>query len=266
MTESGQDQTAPGRRPVEPDPAWPASVEIFDTTLRDGSQFEGIALTADDKLKIAALLDRLGVHWIEGGWPGSNPRDDEFFRRAADGELALSTSTLVAFGSTRRPKGKVDVDETLANLLAAQTSTVCIVAKSWDYHVTEALRTTLDEGAAMIGDSVEFLVGEGRRVFVDFEHFFDGYKYNPEFALRAVEAAAIKGADTLVLCDTNGGSLPHEVEAATAKVVELFPELTVGMHTQNDTGCAVANAIAGVRAGSRHVQGTINGYGERTGN
>jgi 2-isopropylmalate synthase len=260
-------ETAPGRRPVERDPSWPESVEIFDTTLRDGSQFEGIALTADDKLKIARLLDRLGVHWIEGGWPGANPRDDEFFRRAAAGELQLQTSTLVAFGSTRRPLGKVDVDETLANLLAAQTSTVCIVAKSWDYHVTDALRTTLDEGVAMIADSVRYLAGEGKRVFVDFEHFFDGYKYNPEFALRAVEAAATNGADTLVLCDTNGGSLPHEVEAATARVVEMFgSDLTVGMHTQNDTGCAVANAIAGVRAGSRHVQGTINGYGERTGN
>ena len=257
---------APGRRPVERDPSWPESVEIFDTTLRDGSQFEGIALTSDDKLKIAALLDQLGVHWIEGGWPGANPRDDEFFRRAATGELPLETSTLVAFGSTRRPKGKVDVDETLANLLAARTSTVCIVAKSWDYHVTDALRTTLDEGVAMIADSVRFLTGEGRRVFVDFEHFFDGYKHNPEFAVRAVEAAAVNGAETLVLCDTNGGSLPHEVEAATAQMVSLFPELTVGMHTQNDTGCAVANAIAGVRAGSRHVQGTINGYGERTGN
>ncbi len=257
---------APGRQPVVRDPSWPQSVEIFDTTLRDGSQFEGIALTADDKLKIAGLLDQLGVHWIEGGWPGANPRDDEFFQRASSGELVLENSTLVAFGSTRRPKGKVDVDETLANLLAAQTSTVCIVAKSWDYHVTEALRTTLDEGVAMIADSVRYLAGEGRRVFVDFEHFFDGYKYNPEFALRAVEAAAEAGAEALVLCDTNGGSLPHEVEAATGQVVSMFPELTVGMHTQNDTGCAVANAIAGVRAGSRHVQGTINGYGERTGN
>jgi len=262
----GTRREAPGRRPVERDPSWPESVEIFDTTLRDGSQFEGIALTADDKLKIAALLDQLGVHWIEGGWPGANPRDDEFFRRAASGELSLNTATLVAFGSTRRPKGKVDVDETLANLLAARTSTVCIVAKSWDYHVTDALRTTLDEGVAMIADSVRFLAGEGRRVFVDFEHFFDGYKYNPEFAVRCVEAAAVSGAETLVLCDTNGGSLPHEVEATTAEVVRLFPELVVGMHTQNDTGCAVANAIAGVRAGSRHVQGTINGYGERTGN
>lgn len=254
------------RVPVVRDPSWPESVEIFDTTLRDGSQFEGIALTADDKLKIATLLDNLGVHYIEGGWPGANPRDDEFFRRAAAGELELDTATLVAFGSTRRPKGKVDVDQTLANLLAAETSTVCIVAKAWDYHVTEALRTTLDEGVAMIADSVRFLAGQGKRVFVDFEHFFDGYKHNREFTLRAVEAAAVSGADTLVLCDTNGGSLPHEVEGATAEIVANFGDLTVGMHTQNDTGCAVANAVAGVRAGSRHVQGTINGYGERTGN
>ncbi len=263
---AGAETTSLGHRPVVRDPSWPESVEIFDTTLRDGSQFEGIALTADDKLKIASLLDKLGVHYIEGGWPGANPRDDQFFRRAAAGELRLDTSTLVAFGSTRRPKGKVDVDKTLADLLAAETSTVCIVAKAWDYHVIEALRTTLDEGVAMIADSVGYLVGEGRRVFVDFEHFFDGFKHNQEFTVRAVEAAAVAGADTLVLCDTNGGSLPHEVEEATAEIVSLFPELTVGMHTQNDTGCAVANAVAGVRAGSRHVQGTINGYGERTGN
>ncbi|MEZ5377600.1 MAG: citramalate synthase [Acidimicrobiales bacterium] len=247
-------------------PEWPETVEIFDTTLRDGSQFEGIALTADDKLKIARQLDSLGVHYIEGGWPGSNPRDDEFFARAAAGELQLETSELVAFGSTRRPNGKVDVDETLANLLRAETGICCIVAKSWDYHVVEALRTTLDEGVAMIADSVEFLRSEGRRVFVDFEHFFDGYKRNPEFALRCVEAAAIAGAEVLVLCDTNGGSLPHEIEEATAEIVRAFPEVTVGMHTQNDTGCAVANAVAGVRAGATHVQGTINGYGERTGN
>lgn len=250
----------------ERDGAWPEAVEIFDTTLRDGSQFEGIALTADDKLRIAEQLDLLGVHYIEGGWPGSNPRDDDFFRRAAAGELNLTTSTLVAFGSTRRPKGKVDSDETLANLIAAQTPICCIVAKSWDYHVVEALRTTLDEGVAMIADSVQYLVGQGRRVFVDFEHFFDGYKRNPEFTLRALEAAAVNGAEALVLCDTNGGSLPHEVEGATRTAVEMFPEIVVGMHTQNDTGCAVANAVAGVRAGSTHVQGTINGYGERTGN
>ncbi len=248
------------------DPSWPEAVEIFDTTLRDGSQFEGISLTADDKLKVAEQLDVLGVHYIEGGWPGANPRDDEFFARAAAGELQLATSTLVAFGSTRRPKGKVDEDATLANLLSAKTAVCCIVAKSWDYHVIEALRTTLDEGVAMISDSVQYLNGAGRRVFVDFEHFFDGYKRNPEFALRAVEAAALAGAEALVLCDTNGGSLPHEVEAATRVVVEMFPEVTVGMHTQNDTACAVANALAGVRVGATHVQGTINGYGERTGN
>ena len=247
-------------------PEWPESVEIFDTTLRDGSQFEGIALTTDDKLRIAEQLDHLGVHYIEGGWPGSNPRDDAFFKRAAAGELELGASTLVAFGSTRRPKGKVDEDQTLANLIAAKTEICCIVAKSWDYHVIEALRTTLDEGEAMIRDSVEYLESQGRRVFVDFEHFFDGYKRNPEFALRALEAAAVAGAEALVLCDTNGGSLPHEIEGTTRKVVEMFPELMVGMHTQNDTGCAVANAVAGVRAGARHVQGTINGYGERTGN
>lgn len=247
-------------------PEWPEAVEIFDTTLRDGSQFEGIALTTDDKLRIAEQLDHLGVHYIEGGWPGSNPRDDAFFQRAAAGELDLGTSTLVAFGSTRRPKGKVDEDQTLANLIAAQTPICCIVAKSWDYHVLEALRTTLDEGAAMIHDSVEYLVAQDRRVFVDFEHFFDGYKRNPEFALRALESAAIAGAEALVLCDTNGGSLPHEIEGTTRRVVEMFPELMIGMHTQNDTGCATANAVAGVRAGARHVQGTINGYGERTGN
>jgi len=247
-------------------PAWPAAVDIFDTTLRDGSQFEGIALTADDKLRIAEQLDLLGVHFIEGGWPGANPRDDEFFARIAAGELKLSTSTLVAFGSTRRPRGKVDNDQTLANLLAAQTPVCCLVAKSWDYHVLEALRTTLDEGVAMIGDSTRYLVEQGRRVFIDFEHFFDGYKRNPEFSLRCLEAAAENGAEVLVLCDTNGGSLPHEIEAATAEVVSVFGDVTIGMHTQNDTGCAVANAIAGVRAGATHVQGTINGYGERTGN
>ena len=264
-TDPSAGATEISRRGVR-DPRWPESVDIFDTTLRDGSQFEGIALTADDKLKIARLLDELGVHYIEGGWPGANPRDDEFFRRAAAGELQLGTSTLVAFGSTRRPKGKVDADQTLANLLAAGTDVVCIVAKSWDYHVTQALRTTLDEGVAMIGDSVSYLLDQGKRVFVDFEHFFDGYKRNPEFTLRAVEAAAVAGAEALVLCDTNGGSLPHEVESATAAIVSAFGDLTVGMHTQNDTGCAVANAVAGVRAGATHVQGTINGYGERTGN
>tara|TARA_B100000519_G_scaffold76120_1_gene65549 strand:- start:2874 stop:4517 length:1644 start_codon:yes stop_codon:yes gene_type:complete len=244
---------------------WPEKVEIFDTTLRDGVQFEGISVSSDDKLKVARQLDHLGVHWIEGGWPGSNPKDEEFFRRAAQ-ELNLNTSTLVAFGSTRRPKGRVDEDQTLASLVEAGTSTVCIVGKSWDYHVTEALRQPLDEGVSMVGDSVEFLKSEGLRVFFDAEHFFDGYKRNPEFSLRVLEAAAVQGADCLVLCDTNGGALPHEVEGIVREVVKHFSGIQIGMHTQNDTGCAVANAVAGVLAGATHVQGTINGYGERTGN
>ena len=244
---------------------WPEKVEFFDTTLRDGVQFEGISVSSDDKLKVARQLDHLGVHWIEGGWPGSNPKDEEFFRRAAQ-ELNLNTSTLVAFGSTRRPKGRVDEDQTLASLVEAGTSTVCIVGKAWDYHVTEALRQPLDEGVSMVGDSVEFLKSEGLRVFFDAEHFFDGYKRNPEFSLRVLEAAAVQGADCLVLCDTNGGALPHEVEGIVREVVKHFSGIQIGMHTQNDTGCAVANAVAGVLAGATHVQGTINGYGERTGN
>jgi 2-isopropylmalate synthase len=261
-----EDSSAPpldrqGRR----DSRWPKKVEIFDTTLRDGVQFEGISVSPDDKLKVAGQLDFLGVDWIEGGWPGSNPKDEEFFRRASD-ELILKNSTLVAFGSTRRPKGRVDEDQTLSALVAAGTSTVCIVGKSWDYHVTEALRQPLEEGIAMVRDSVEFLKTEGLRVFFDAEHFFDGYKRNPEFALQVLEAAAIKGADCLVLCDTNGGSLPHEVEKIVAEVVSHFGDIQIGMHTQNDTGCAVANAISGVLSGATHVQGTINGYGERTGN
>ncbi|WP_419945575.1 citramalate synthase [Candidatus Poriferisodalis sp.] len=247
------------------DQSWPERVEIFDTTLRDGVQFEGISVSSDDKLKVAHQLDALGIQWIEGGWPGSNPKDEEFFARAST-ELELEHATLVAFGSTRRPRGRVDDDQTLAALVAAGTSTVCIVGKSWDYHVTEALRQPLSEGVAMVGDSIEFLKGEGLRVFFDAEHFFDGYKRNPEFALSVLEAAAVNGADCLVLCDTNGGSLPHEVENIVRDVVGHFDGVQIGMHTQNDTGCAVANAVAGVIAGATHVQGTVNGYGERTGN
>ncbi len=242
------------------------SVEVFDTTLRDGLQVEGVSATVDDKLRIAEQLDYLGVHFIEGGWPGANPKDIEFFARAAT-ELQLGTSTMVAFGSTRRPKGKVDDDATLRNLLDANTTTVCIVAKSWDYHVINALQTTLDEGEAMIADSVAFLAGHGRRVMVDMEHFFDGYKRNPEFALRALEAAVVKGASHVVLCDTNGGSLPHEVGAIVADVNRhVGNDVIIGIHCHDDTGCAVANSMAAVRAGARHVQGTVNGLGERTGN
>ena len=246
------------------DPSWPTQVDIYDTTLRDGSQLEGISLTVDDKLRIAEQLDRLGVAFIEGGWPGANPKDDEFFERAKT-ELDLSTSTFVAFGSTRRAKGKVDSDQTLTNLIAAGTEVVCIVGKCWDYHVTEALKTTLDEGVAMVADSVEYLVAQGKRVFFDAEHFFDGFKRNPEFSLRVVEAAAMAGAEAVVLCDTNGGSLPPDVEAAVGAVVDHV-DCQVGIHLHNDTGCGVANALAAVRAGATQVQGTINGYGERVGN
>jgi 2-isopropylmalate synthase len=241
-------------------------IEIYDTTLRDGSQLEGISLTVEDKLRIAEQLDWLGVHYIEAGWPGANPKDDELFRRVPN-ELRLETSTLVAFGSTRRVKGKVDSDDTLRHLVEANVGTVCIVGKSWDYHVTEALGTTLDEGVAMVGDSVEFLHGAGMQVLFDAEHFFDGFKRNPEFSLRVLEAAATNGASHLVLCDTNGGALPREVEQAVADVVRYFgADVKIAVHLHDDAGTGVANALAGVLGGATQVQGTINGYGERTGN
>jgi len=241
-------------------------VEVFDTTLRDGLQVEGVSATVEDKLRIAEQLDRLGVGFIEGGWPGANPKDIEFFARAGR-ELDLGTSTLVAFGSTRRPRGKVDDDDTLRNLVEAGTSAVCIVAKSSAYHVTEALQTTLAEGEAMIADSVRFLRESGRRVLVDMEHFFDGYKADPEFSLRALEAAVVNGATHVVLCDTNGGSLPDEVGAiVTAVHQHVGSDVTIGIHCHDDTGCAVANSMAAVAAGAGHVQGTLNGLGERTGN
>jgi 2-isopropylmalate synthase len=241
-------------------------VEIYDTTLRDGSQLEGISLTVEDKLRIAEQLDWLGVHYIEAGWPGANPKDDELFRRTP-AELTLTTSKLVAFGSTRRVKGKVDSDETLRHLIDANVEVACIVGKSWDYHVTEALGTTLDEGVAMVADSVEFLRGAGMQVLFDAEHFFDGYRRNPEFALRVLEGAATQGASHLVLCDTNGGTLPDEVERIVAEVVAYFKgDVAIAVHLHDDAGTGVANALAGVRGGATQVQGTINGYGERTGN
>ena len=264
MSASDGDADVAVDRSVVRDPAWPESVEIYDTTLRDGSQLEGISLTVDDKLRIAEQLDHLGVAFIEGGWPGANPKDDEFFARAQN-ELNLRTSEFVAFGSTRHAKGRVDSDQTLANLVSAGTSTVCIVGKSWDYHVTEALQTTLDEGVAMVADSIEYLVSQGKRVLFDAEHFFDGFSRNPEFSLRVIEAAAMAGAETVVLCDTNGGSLPPDIEAAVGAVFGHV-DCGIGIHLHNDTGCGIANALAAVRAGATQVQGTINGYGERVGN
>jgi 2-isopropylmalate synthase len=247
-------------RPLE----LPASVEVYDTTLRDGSQQEGLSLTVDDKLRVAEQLDHLGVAYIEGGWPGANPKDEEFFARAPS-ELRLETSTLVAFGSTRRPGARADTDETLRHLVKANTTAVCIVAKAWDYHVTQALRVDLDEAVRMAADSVEFLHHAGLRVFLDAEHFFDGYKANPEFSLRVLRAAEEAGAEALVLCDTNGGTLPHEVEAVLSQVIPAT-SASIGVHFHNDGGCAVANSLAAVRLGATQVQGCVNGYGERTGN
>ena len=243
-----------------------SKVEIYDTTLRDGAQLEGISFTVEDKLRIARQLDRLGVHYIEGGWPGANPKDEEFFRRAAQ-ELKLENSTFVAFGSTRRPRGRIDEDLTLQNLINAGTPAVCIVGKCSEYHVTEALRVELDEGVAMVGESVEFLKANGLEVMYDAEHAFDGYRENPEFSLRVLEAAALAGATRLVLCDTNGGSLPSQVRDTVGEIFDYFGgDVGIGVHLHDDTACGVANALAGVEGGAVQVQGTINGYGERTGN
>lgn len=241
------------------------TLEIYDTTLRDGSQQEGISLTVSDKLRIARLLDDLGVHYIEGGWPGANPKDDEFFARARS-ELHLANSHLVAFGSTRRPRGSVSDDAQLTALLAAETETICIVGKAWDYHVREALRSDLDEGLAMVGESIAFLKKHDRRAFFDAEHFFDGYAANPEFAMAVLQAAVDAGAERLVLCDTNGGRLPHEITQVIGQVQARFGPDQVGVHFHNDAGTAVASSLAAVDLGVRQVQGCINGYGERTGN
>ncbi|MGH9101260.1 MAG: citramalate synthase, partial [Acidimicrobiales bacterium] len=240
------------------------SVDIFDTTLRDGSQQEGISLTVDDKLRVAEQLDHLGVTYVEGGWPGANPKDDEFFARART-ELHLSTATLVAFGSTRRAGVRAQDDQVLGRLVAAGAPIACIVAKSWDLHVEEALRTTLDEAIAMVGDSVRHLREHGLRVFVDAEHFFDGWRRHRDFALRVLAAAEEAGAEALVLCDTNGGSLPDQVGEAVADV-RRTTSAQLGIHCHNDAGCAVANSLAAVEAGVTQVQGCMNGYGERAGN
>jgi len=245
-------------------PVLPEAVDIFDTTLRDGSQQEGLSLTVDDKLRVAEQLDHLGVTFIEGGWPGANPKDQEFFARAP-AELRLATATLVAFGSTRRPGVRPEDDEVLRHLVKANTEAVCIVAKASEVHVTDALRTTLDEAVLMAAESVGFLREHGLRVFFDAEHFFDGYRDNPEFSLRVLRAAEEAGVEALVLCDTNGGTMPHDVERIVAGIAADF-ECQIGVHFHNDSGCAVANSIAAVRAGATHVQGCINGYGERTGN
>jgi 2-isopropylmalate synthase len=238
---------------------------VFDTTLRDGAQREGITYSVADKLAVARLLDQLGVGFIEGGWPGAMPKDTEFFARAAAGELELQHAALVAFGSTRKASVRVEDDAQVRALLESQAPVVTLVAKSDVRHVERALRTTLDENLAMVRDTVAFLRAEGRRVFVDCEHFFDGYQHDRDYGVRVLDAAAEAGADVGVLCDTNGGMLPMGVHDVVSDVKHRAG-IRLGIHTQDDTGCAVANTLAAVDAGATHVQGTANGYGERAGN
>lgn len=238
-------------------------IEIYDTTLRDGSQGEGINFSVADKVRIAERLDAFGVHYIEGGWPGSNPKDIEFFTQIK--RRNLKNAKIAAFGSTRRKNVPVQNDDQVQLLIAAQTPVVTIYGKTWMLHVTEVLNTTPEENLAMIGDTVRFLKENGKQVVYDAEHAFDGYKDNPEYALQTLLEAEKAGADVVVLCDTNGGTLPSEI---TRIVQEIRARLKcrIGIHTHNDTGLGVANALAAVEAGCTHVQGTINGYGERTGN
>ncbi len=238
-------------------------VILYDTTLRDGTQGEGISLSVEDKIKIAQRLDQFGIDFIEGGWPGSNPKDMAFFERIQ--EIRLQHAKVAAFGSTCRPGVAPEDDVNLRALLASRVQVATIFGKSWDLHVTDALNTTLDENLRMVRESVAFLKAKGLTVIFDAEHFFDGYRHNPVYALRVLEAAESAGADWLVLCDTNGGSLPHEV-FETVKTVRQSVETPLGIHTHNDGELAVANALAAVQAGANQVQGTINGVGERCGN
>jgi 2-isopropylmalate synthase len=240
------------------------AVETYDTTLRDGSQQVGLNFTVADKLRVTQLLDELGVDLIEGGWPGSNPKDAEYFRRVH--ELELRHASLAAFGATRRPRRGVDDDPNLLALLESGAPVLTLVGKAWTLHVTEALRTSFDENLAMVGDSVRHLVEAGRRVVFDAEHFFDGYAADPSYALAVARVAAEAGADTVVLCDTNGGTLPGTVERVVGQVRRGLEGVRIGVHCHNDAACAVANSLVAVQAGASHVQGAANGYGERCGN
>lgn len=237
---------------------------VYDTTLRDGAQQEGLNLSVNDKLNIARHLDNLGVGFIEGGFPGANPRDTEFFR-LAQSELNFKYATLAAFGSTRRPNSKAADDQLVRALVDSQAPVVTLVAKSFDRHVELALRTTLEENLLMIKDTIEYLRSEGRRVFLDAEHFFDGYYSNPNYALEVVTTAAAAGAEVVALCDTNGGMLPDQMGEIVNKILQES-KARLGIHCHDDTNCAVANTLTAVDAGVTHVQGTANGYGERSGN
>ncbi len=242
----------------------PPRIEIYDTTLRDGSQGEGVSFSALGKIEVARKLDAFGVDFIEGGWPGSNPKDMEFF--AAARNLSLRHARIAAFGSTRHAKNTPGRDRNLRQLVQSGAPVVTIFGKSWDLHVTDALRVTLDENLEMIRSSIRYLKKRCETLFYDAEHFYDGYKADADYALKTLRAAVDAGAQRLVLCDTNGGTLPADIEAITRTVIDRFPQALVGIHTHNDCGLAVAGAVAAVRAGARHVQGTINGIGERCGN
>ena len=238
-------------------------IQLYDTTLRDGSQRRGISFSVEDKLKIATLLDSVCFDYIEGGWPGSNPKDCEFFERVL--ELGLQHAKMAAFGSTRRHSIDVEDDENLKLLLQANTPVVALVGKTWDFHVKEVLRTTLEENLNMISDSIKWMKEHGKEVVFDAEHFFDGYIANPEYALLTIKTACAAGADTVTLCDTNGGSLPWRINDIVSEAKKNI-SCHLGVHVHNDSGLAVANSLTAVAAGCDHVQGTINGYGERCGN
>jgi 2-isopropylmalate synthase len=253
----------PPSPPAPPGGGHTPKVEIYDTTLRDGSQQVGLDLTVADKLRVAGVLDSLGVDVIEGGWPGSNPKDAEFFERAKS--LEFKNAQLAAFGATRLPRRGVDDDANLAALVAAETPIVTLVGKAWTLHVSEALRTTREENLAMVAESVAYMRAAGRRVVFDAEHFFDGYQADRGYALAVLAAAAEAGADTLALCDTNGGTLPDDVARIVAEVADRS-KTKIGVHFHNDAACAVANSVVAVAAGGLHVQGAANGYGERCGN
>lgn len=240
----------------------PRTIEVYDTTLRDGAQSEGVNFSCSDKVKIIKLLDNMCVDFIEAGWPGANPVDAELFNSLP----ALKHSKIAAFGCTRKPGINPQDDKVLKMLLDAGTEIVTIFGKTWDFHVIEALATTLDENLSMISSSIEYLKSKGRRVFFDAEHFFDGYKKNPEYAIKAVTTAAKAGAERIILCDTNGGCINTEIYRITKEVVNTLPDTKIGIHAHNDGDMAVANSIAAVDAGAIQVQGTINGYGERCGN
>ncbi len=238
-------------------------IEIYDTTLRDGAQSEDVSFSLEDKLRITEKLDELGIQFIEGGYPGSNPRDIDYFKKAA--KLKLANASLVAFGSTHRPKKKASKDETLRALVDAGTPVITIFGKTWDFHVREALKVPLRENLGIIFDSVAFLKKHADKVFFDAEHFFDGYRHNPDYALKCLEAAQDAGADCLVLCDTNGGCTPTLIKEIVKKMKKQC-SAPLGIHVHNDSDCAVANTIVSVEEGVSQVQGTINGLGERCGN